>query len=205
MIIQSVKNYFQCFTNVGGSDHTYTITVCVDQPDPGTRAPWTYTDGGPTGSSNTGNPFNVGHTFLILSESYSGTTITRNIGFYPSTTVSPISPASPGVFNDDDNHSYNISGSFAVNSAQFFSALNYITAANTSSYLYDLNTNNCTTFALNAAAQAGIALPRTVGTWLDGAGNDPGDLGEDIRSSSNPNMTKNTAPANSHPNVGQCD
>jgi hypothetical protein len=119
--------------------------------------------------------------------------------------VSPISPSSPGVFNDDDNHQYNISGSFTVNNAQFFNVLNYITADNTPSFLYNLNTNNCTTFVLNAVAQAGINLPRTVGTWTDGAGNDPGDLGEDIRSGSTPNMTVNTAPSASHPNVGQCD
>jgi hypothetical protein len=204
-IVASVKNYFQCFTNVGGSDHTYTITVCVDEPDPGTREPWTFTDGGPSGTSGTGNPVNAGHTFLILSESYYGTTITRNIGFYPSTAINPVNPNSQGVFNDDDNHSYNISGSFTVNSAQFFSTLNYITSANTTGYLYNLNTNNCTTFAINAVYQAGITLPRTVGTWLGGAGDDPGDLGEDLRTKSVPGMTLNTAPAGAHPNVGQCD
>lgn len=204
-IIQSVKNYFQCFDNVGGNDHSYTITVCVDQPDPGTREPWTFTDGGSSGTSANGNPINAGHTFLILTESYPGTTITRNIGFYPSTSVSPVSPSSPGVFNDDDNHQYNISGSFTVDNAQFFTVLNYITAENTPGFLYNLNTNNCTTFAINAVAQAGINLPRTMGTWTDGAGDDPGDLGEDIRSGSTPGMTVNTAPPASHPNVGQCD
>ena len=204
-VIKSIVNYFQCFTNVGGSDHTYTITVCVDEPDPGTREPWTFTDGGPSGTSGTGNPVNAGHTFLILSESYFGTTITRNIGFYPSTAVNPVNPTSQGVFNDDDNHSYNISGSFTVNSAQFFSTLNYITSANASGYLYNLNTNNCTTFTINAVYQAGITLPRTVGTWLGGAGDDPGDLGEDLRAKSIPGMSLNSAPASGHPNVGQCD
>jgi hypothetical protein len=148
---------------------------------------------------------NVGHTFLILTESYGGTTITRNIGFYPSTMVWAASPSSPGQFNDDDNHSYNISGSFTLTNSQFFNILNFISSANNSSYLYNLNSNNCTTFVLNSMAQAGINLPRTVGTWPGGTGNDPGDLGEDIRAANIPNMSVNTAPANSHPNVGQCN
>jgi hypothetical protein len=164
-IIQSVSHYFQCFTNVGGSDHSYTVTVCVDQPRPGTRTPWTLTPGGLNGSIEVGNVVNVGHTFLILTETYGATTITRNIGFYPSTRVWVASPSSPGQFNDDEYHKYNISGSFKLNNAQFFNILNFIISANNSSYLYNLNSNNCTTFVLNAMAQAGINLPRTKGTW----------------------------------------
>jgi hypothetical protein len=45
-VIQSVPQYFQCFTNVGGSDHIYSVTVCVDQPVPGTRTAWALTSSG---------------------------------------------------------------------------------------------------------------------------------------------------------------
>jgi len=204
-VIQSIPNYFQCFTNIGGSDHIYTATVCVDEPVPGSRTPWALTPGGPNGSSQAGNPVNVGHTFLILTESNGNITVTRNIGFYPSTFIWPASPSSPGQMNDDDTHSYNISGSFTLNNAQFFSILNFIAAANTSSFLYNLNSNNCTTFVINAMAQAGIGLPRTFGTWQGGTGNDPGDLGEDMRTGNIPNMSLNTAPPISHANAGQCN
>lgn len=204
-VIKSISSYFQCFTNVGGSDHMYSVTVCVDQPEPGTREPWVLSPGGSGGSTDAGNVVNSGHTFLVLTETYGSTTITRNVGFYPATSVWPASPSASGQLNDDENHLYNISGSFIVNDAQFFEILNFISSANASSYLYNLNTNNCTTFAINAVAQAGINLPRTVGTWPGGAGDDPGDLGEDIRGGKTPGMTINGSPNNNHSNAGQCN
>ena len=203
--IASVTQYFDCFTNVGGSDHTYTVTLAIDQPVPGTRDPWTTTSGGPTGSTQASNFIDVGHTFLILTESYGNTTITRNIGFYPSTVVRPGNLSSPGEFSDDELHPYNISGSYTLNNAQFYDMLNFIISVNNSSYLYNLNSNNCSTFAINTFAQAGINLPRTVGTWPGGSGDDPGDLGEDIRTGNIPNMSVNTAPPVNHSNVGQCN
>jgi hypothetical protein len=203
--IANVAAYFSCFTNVGGSDHTYTVTLAVDQPVPGTRETWTVTSGGPSGSSEASNVFNVGHTFLIFTESYGNTTITRNIGFYPSIIVSPGSPSSPGEFSDDETHPYNIGGSYTVTNAQFYEMLNFIISVNNSSYLYNLNSNNCSTFAINTFAQAGINLPRTIGTWPKGSGNDPGDLGEDIEAGNIQNMKVNTAPAANHINVGQCN
>jgi hypothetical protein len=206
-VIKSIKTYFQCFTNVGGNDHTYTVTVCVDEPDPGTRTPWAVGQNGSSGSSPGTNLVDVGHTFLILTETYGNTTITRNVGFYPAGNVNPSSVTSQGSLNDDETHTYNISGSFAVNNAQFFNILNFVGQGNNSGYLYNLNTNNCTTFLINAVAQAGINLPRTIGTWLGGAGNDPGDLGEDLRENNISGMILNLTGGSdaSHYNVGQCN
>jgi hypothetical protein len=206
-VIKSIQAYFQCFTNVGGNDHTYTVTVCVNQPDPGTRSPWTTSSSGSSGSSAGGNAVNAGHTFLILTETYGNTTITRNVGFYPGTDVSPVETSSQGTLNHDELHAYNISGTFTLDNAQFFNILNFVSQGNTPGYLYNLNTNNCTTFALNAVAQAGVNLPRTIGTWLGGAGNDPGDLGEDLRNGNIPGMTLNLTAGTdaSHLNLGQCN
>ncbi len=206
-VIKSIKTYFQCYTNVGGTDHTYTVTVCVDQPDPGTRTPWTTSGNGSSGSSASGNPVYAGHTFLLLTETYGGTTITRNVGFYPAGNVNPTSPSSQGSLNDDETHGYNISGSFTIDNAQFFNILNFVSQGNNTGYLYNLNTNNCTTFAINAVAQAGITLPQTIGTWLGGAGDDPGDLGQDLRAANIPGMTLNLSGGtfSSHPNATQCN
>jgi len=205
-VIKNITTYFQCFTNVGGSDHTYAVTVCVDQPDPGTRIPWTTSGDGSSGSSGGDNPIVSGHAFLMLSETYGNTTITRNIGFYPATDVNPLDVTSQGSLNDDELHTYNVSGSFSVTNAQFYNILNFVSQGNTPGYLYNLNTNNCTTFVINAVAQAGINLPRTIGTWPDGAGNDPGDLGEDLLQGNIPGMTLNSTGTNAaHPNVGQCN
>lgn len=203
-IIQSIAQYFDCFTSVGGSDHTYTVSVCVNQPDPGTRTPWTW-QSGVGQSSAAGTPVNVGHTFLILGESYGGTVITRNIGFYPTTMVWPLSPASPGAFNNDGSHPYNVSGTMQVTNAQFSQILNYIESENIPGITYNLNSFNCTTFAINAMAAAGIYLPNTKGTWADGTGDDPGDLGQDIATGQVPNMAVSTVSPPNHANVGTCN
>jgi hypothetical protein len=206
-IIKSISSYFQCFTNVGGTDHNYKVTVAVDQPEPGQRTAWTLTPGGLSGSSQASNLVDVGHAFLILTETYGNTTITRNVGFYPSSAVTPHSPSAQGVLNDDDYHLYNISGSFSLTNAQFFSILNFISQGNSPGYLYNLNTNNCTTFVINAVSQAGIYLPMTIRAWQGGMGADPGDLGEDIRSGKTNGIAVNFAPGTdeSHINAGQCN
>lgn len=205
-IVANIQDYIKCFSNYGGSDHTYQVGVCVDQPDPGTRQAWALTSTGTTGSSSGTNPVDVGHTFLVLTENFSGYSIVRNVGFYPQTNVSPWAPSAQGQLNDDDGHGYNISLSMTVDNGQFFNILSYISQGNNSGYMYDLNTNNCTSFALHALEAGGIDLPTTVGTWPDGGfGNDPGDLGEDIRNMPlSANMTRSTN-YNDHPNQYTCN
>jgi hypothetical protein len=202
--IKNLADYLKCYTNVGGTDHRYTVTVCVDQPTPGTRMPWRLVDGGPAGSSATQNIVDVGHTFLVFTEQYGSTTITRNIGFYPSGMVTPLNPASPGVFDDNEDDQFNVSATFTVTSANFFIMLNYLQQATNPPLYYNLNSENCTTFALQTLSQGGIFLPSTIGVWIKGSGNDPGDLGEDIRQMAPlPNMTKSTTNG-FHFNVGVC-
>ena len=205
--ISDIVDYMKCFTNGPTPGHTYSVQVCVDQPDPGTRQAWGLTADGAAGTSAAGNPVNVGHTFLTLTENDQGNIITRNIGFYPSTFVFVTSNlvASQGILGNDQSHTYNISLTITVSSSQFFNILNYAELGNNMGFIYNLNTNNCTTFALNALAAGGISLPSTQGTWPGGAGNDPGDLGEDIRNMPlSSNMTRNTV-ENDHPNVGTCN
>jgi len=202
--IANMFDYMKCFTNVGGNDHSYTVTICIEQPVPGTRETYKPTDGGPIGSSDAGNIVDVGHTFLIFSERYGNTTITRNVGFYPSKGVTPRSPSATGKLNNDENHSYNVSASFSVTNAAFFSMLVFAARGNDPSFYYNLNSENCTTYALQTLAQGGINLPNTIGSWPGGMGCDPGDLGEDIRNMAPlPNMTKGTV-QNFHPNIGNC-
>ena len=206
--ITNIASYFQCFTNGTLPDHTYSVTVCVDQPDPGTRDPWGLTPGGVSGSSAAANGVNTGHVFLVLSENNQGNIITRNVGFYPSGLVSP-SPASmnssQGVLNDDESHQYNLSLNINVTSTQFFGILNSVSLGNNPGYFYNINSNNCTTFVLNALGANGISLPATKGTWAGGTGDDPGDLGEDlVQMSLTENMALNTV-SNPHPNTGSCN
>jgi len=205
-IIANILDYIKCFSNYGGTDHTYQVAVCVDQPLPGSREAWALTSTGVGGSTSGTNPVDAGHTFLVLSENFSGYSIVRNIGFYPQTDVMPWSTSAQGQLNNDNGHAYNISLTITVDNGQFFNILNYISQGNNSGYLYDLNSNNCTSFAIHALEAGNINLPATVGSWPDGGyGYDPGDLGEDIRNMPlSSNMTRNTT-YNDHPNKYTCN
>jgi hypothetical protein len=203
-IIGNIQDYNKCFTNVAGNTHTYQVTVCVDQPKPGTREAWGFSPSGAGGSTFGSNPVDVGHTFLIFTETSGSGTISRNIGFYPQTTVNPFSQSDQGQLNNDASHSYNISLTINISNSQFFNMLNYVALGNNVGFDYNLNSNNCTTFALRTLDAGNVYLPSTLGSWLNGSGNDPGDLGQDIRSMNlSPNMTRNTAEG-SHPNLGSC-
>jgi hypothetical protein len=205
--ISNIADYFKCFTNSSSPDHTYSVQVCVDEPSPGTRQPWTLSPGGPSGTSASGNPLNAGHTFLVLTENDQGNLTSRNVGFYPATSVYPITgyTSAQGILNDDDGHQYNISLTINVSATQFLGILNYVSLGNNTGFSYDLNTDNCTTFVINALNTNGISLPNTKGSWTGGSGNDPGDLGEDISQMQlSPNMTRNTV-SSPHPNVGTCN
>ncbi|GGB01539.1 hypothetical protein [Puia dinghuensis] len=203
--IPNVKAYFGCFTNSSSIDHTYTVTVCVAQPVAGTRAPWSFTKGGPTGSSKSGNPVNVGHSFLIFQENSAGTVITRNVGLYPAGLVNPFFPSDQAQLRNNENTDYNISLTYTVSNSQFFSMVNYVETGGSPGYIYNLSTNNCTTFVLTALGAGNVTLPSTIGHWTGGSGYDPGDLGEDIRSMPlGPKMSRNTVETK-HPNTTTCN
>lgn len=200
-IIPNITQYINCFINTPGYNHNFNITLCVSQPEVGSRESWSFAGGG---SSGTGSPVTVGHVFFILNETSSIGNITRNIGFYPASSVNPSSPISQGQLNNDVYHDYDVAVNISVTNSQFFQVLNFIQQGNNPGYLYNLNTNNCTTFALNALSGAGINLPRTPGSWLNGGGLNPGDLGEDLRTMDLPsNMTRTTL-SGTHPNAGFC-
>lgn len=201
-IIGNIKDYNKCFTNVAGNANTYEVKLCVAQPVPGTREAWAAS--GLNGSSADGNPVFVGHTFLIFTEKTPTQTISRNVGFYPESSVYPYSPSVQGLLNNDEIHDYNISLAITMTSSEFTTILDFISQGNNSGYNYNLNSNNCTTFALNALASAGINIQRTAGTWLNGGGLNPGDLGEDIRNMSPPSHITKSTNFVWHYNQGKC-
>ena len=198
--IKNVKDYIKCFTNVAGADHSYTVRLCVDQPEPGSDKAWGFT-------LNPNDPVNVGHTFLILTETTFYQTTTRNFGFYPTDYVKPNNETRQGVLNNDEVHDYDVSLLITLTNSQFTNLLTFISQGNDPGYMYNLNSNNCTTFALNALASVGVSpIPRTAGTWVGGGkGLNPGNLGEDIKTMTlAPNMTRTTI-SGSHLNQGNCN
>lgn len=77
--------------------------------------------------------------------------------------------------------------------------------------LYNLNSYNCTDFAIAVASKGGLSLPATtrqenlMGGLLKFNGRNPGDLGQDIRNMSlQSGATRNTSKTNSPNKSGNC-
>jgi hypothetical protein len=196
--IRDIKDYLKCFDNNPSTDHIYELMVCVQQPEPGTRKPWGL------GDKHSGNPVDVGHTFLVATEKTPFKTIVRNVGFYPSSFVWPYGPSAQGMLNNDSYHDFNIALCCTTTSHQFTQVLNALLKGNNPGYEYNLNSNNCTTFILDAMREGEIILPRTIGTWTNGKGLNPGDLGEDIRKFKLLSGMKRFTSDQPHPNQGSC-
>jgi hypothetical protein len=171
---QTLNDFLACFTNEAGS--TYSVTLAVDQPKYGSRDPYRIDP------NDLDNP-DVGHTYLIFEQKKAdGGIIRKSIGFYPSVSVSPRNPATTGVvLFETGNHEIDASVTTTLTYANFNLLIsNSISNKSTG---YNLNSNNCTTWALNRLQSIGLTFPRTNGTWAWGMGRglNPGDLGEDLR------------------------
>ena len=200
-IIKDIASYLHCYSNISGA--TYQVRICADQPDPGTRVPWTFAPN--NGSSDGQNPVDVGHAFIILTEEGpGGTAIQRSVGYYPGQSCYPWSDPVSAVLNNDETHDFDISGAFSVNWDQFNAMLAYIMAAQTGQY--QVNSTNCASFSVGVLAAGGVYFPQTIGTWAGGKGLDPGDVGEDIRSLTTiiPGMTRYIGSFD-HLNTGTCN
>jgi len=121
----------------------------------------------------------VGHSFISIQQ---GNHIAV-IGFYlESNKITPINTSGSGTYGNDSNHNYNVSITKNINSNQLQNILNYI--YNNQDTTYNLNTYNCTNFAIDIGNLAGLNLPDSYGSWLGGGGSNPGVLGQYIRDSS---------------------
>ena len=170
--ILDMLDYLRCLKGSKGGK----VTVYVDEPDAGS---------GDAFDVSWSGSVNVGHTFVTLQQ---GNEI-MTFGFYPGQGVNPITgnTTAPGVMNNDQGHAYSASISVNASAAEMSSILNY--AINYQS-TYNLNTYNCTDFAIAIGNIAGMNLPPSNGTWPNGAGSNPGTLGAHIRGlSSNSSQT----------------
>ena len=204
--ISNITDEFKCFTQNANS--TYTVTVNVNEPSPGTR---NLAVGGVT--------HKVGHTYLTFEQDNTdGTKIIRNAGFYPRDDARPGSPNDVSIFGDDSNTPTAVTLKITVNAKDFNTVIQK--SEGQSPIHYDLNLFNCSTSAINALSSIGVNLPATQGSSFFGAlfqGDDPGDLGEDIRAlnlstfsqqNGNRKMVRNTSNSNSlmpPPRTGICN
>jgi len=164
--ITDIKTEVKCFTNNVSS--TYSISVNINEPSPGTRDVFS-----PFSS------FQAGHTFLTLEQhNTDGSSIIRNIGFYPKYSAKPGDPLDVAVFGEDSNTPFDVSLKISVSGSDFITVIRNL---ENQTMVYDLNNFNCTNSAMSALKSININLPSTKSASALFSGNNPGDLGEDIR------------------------
>lgn len=183
-VISNVKEYLKCFDLSKSAE----LIIYVDQPNPNSSDAYTLTG-------------DVGHTFIAIQQG----AIRRVLGYWPSTSVNPaISPTDKMAFGNDENHFFDVSISNVVTSSQLVNIIDY--CINKTPNVYNLNTYNCTDFGIAVAKLGGINFASSYGTWPNGGGNNPGQLGQNIRGMSVPvNGIKQTAGTNSASNKGTCN
>lgn len=165
--IVDLATELKCFTNNNSS--SYSISVNVRQPEPNTRE-----------VVDPFSTFPVGHTFLTLQQTNpDGSTVVRNLGFYPKNGVKPGTSVDQSIFGDDSNTSYDVSIKFSVSGSEFMQVIHSLN--NQQVLNYDLDNFNCTNSAMDALNNINIHLPSTLSTDFLFHGNDPADLGEDLR------------------------
>ena len=125
-----------------------TVTFCVDAPDPGTR--------------NAIYDRDVGHTFLTVDY---GNGDVYSFGFYPEKLKDidiMFQNNVKGMIGDDKRHSYNEYLTYEITQEQADQLLEF---AQNYDEKYNVVTNNCTTFAVDALKSIGINVPTTEKTW----------------------------------------
>jgi hypothetical protein len=153
--IINITNYFKCFDLIPSDGATYTIRLCADVPS----------NGDPNLSMTFSAGISAGHTFLVVTKSGGGVSISQAFGFYPASTLSAWNPMSAvgSVIRDNSNAEINASITMTINSDQF----NTIRAAaiNLSNNPYRLDKSNCSDYALGVF-NAARANPLTVDPYI---------------------------------------
>jgi hypothetical protein len=153
------------------------LTIYVQQPKPGSD----------TAYSIRGTDVEVGHTFIGLRDTDTGQD--RRVGLYPSKPVTPGGTIEvPGAVTDDSKHEWNVKADYTITDKQYEQLSKQVDSETKpgGAPKYNLNTNNCTDYAIKKAATVGVKLPDSKGTWPLGGGSNPGKLGEALRKQKKP-------------------
>lgn len=189
--ITNMADYLSCFNTSQGA----TITIYADQPVNGSHSLFSISDG-------------VGHAFISIKQ---GNNI-ATLGFYPQSSVGSIIPnnltpdptdffPTPGVFGNDQGHTYDVSLTVPINSSGLTNLINGFISIAENNPVYNLGSLNCTDIAIMAfESNTNVNIPscESPGPW---SGQTPGTLGQIIRNMSNPvggvkNTTGGNAPNN---------
>lgn len=148
--VVDVRKYFNCFDQIPSAGASYTVQLCVDVP----------INSNPAASMNF-SATNSGHSFLVVTKTNGGQSITQVFGYYPATKLSLLDPFSPVPSTIKNNGTQEINGSLTMNiTADQFANLKSSAIA-ISTRPYALNSSNCTDYALgvfNAARSSPLVL-----------------------------------------------
>jgi hypothetical protein len=152
----------------------------------------------------------VGHAFVSIKQ---GTKI-KTLGFYPISrprsalpNPSTLDPrdflSTPGVFGNDENHTYDVSITTSITATQLSNIITGIIAVAQSNPQYNLGSMNCTDLAILIFNNSNVQIPSCESPTNLWNGQTPGTLGQVLRDMTLPtgatkNTTGGTAPANSN-------
>lgn len=191
--ITNMADYLNCFD----TSQPATITIYADQPKAGTHNLTSSSDG-------------VGHAFISIRQ---GTKV-KTLGFYPQSSSSSAVPnpltiqpndfsSTPGVFGNDQQHSYDVSITVPITATQLSNTITGIISVAQNNPSYNLGSMNCTDSAIIIfESNTNINIPSCESPRLYWSGQTPGTLGQVIRTITLPagatrNTTGGTAPLNS--------
>ena len=178
--IINMANYLKCFDLTKPAQ----FTIYVDQPIANQDDSWT------------GGKDKAGHAFISITQGG----LTRSWGLYPEGDANPFKPSDPHAFGDNSQDEFDVSITLTINR---WSLLNIINDAKNYNLNYNLNSNNCTDYVIQAAELAGITLPDPQSTWPKGGGSNPGAFGQSLRAMTSTNgmvinRTTGIAPQNTN-------
>jgi hypothetical protein len=151
----SLQSMFNCFNAVKtDANTTYSISICSDVP----------VNSMPTASADIPGA-SMGHSFIVMSKSDYGVTVTKSFGFYPAQ-VSYVTPLASTTSVIKDNGGTEINAEYTESVSQTGFAAAQSSALTLAGKSYNVISNNCTDFGkgvFNAAGGQQITLtPYTI-------------------------------------------
>ncbi|MEO7049050.1 MAG: hypothetical protein ABI091_27345 [Ferruginibacter sp.] len=154
--------------------------------------------------------YNLHGRFVHVQVNPDGSSIVRNIGFYPKNLAKPGTGIDESIFGDDSNTPYDVSLTFAVTGQKLNTVINNVIGDQ--DRMYDLDNFNCTNAPVDALKSINIKLPLSEADKIYFTGADPADLGEDLRDidlkklsaeNGNRNITRSVSNANNQKPPGR--
>ncbi|WP_373517010.1 hypothetical protein [Pricia sp.] len=183
--ITDLKEFLKCYDITKPA----TITLYANQPSSGSSASFDPTSTDP-----------VGHAFISISQNGK----TSTFGFYPESEAKKGAINGPSIMGNNGGDDFDVSMTMSVSGPTLKKIIAEAVSFPTK---YEIYSYNCTDYALELANLAGANIPNAWGPYPGGGGGDnPGKLGQIIRSKNNGNgITINKTGGKAPGKTGGCN